>query len=222
MVFQSRGTFGNLDTLRDSQLLAFEDNGQAIDSAVYDAARSSLIENTFLEYFSGKYTLNSYIHFAGGIVGNVNFNHITGSAVANPLRVDGPYNVFNVIGNDGYGNILGTVNYSGNSYFYNGAPLRQIIHNQGNAENLDLNFPFNSQASEYIPYQNGLAAFWSPSTDGLTYNSYGQKVTAVNNEFRLDLMGRENFLDFSSQYQRSVTGTFNVYIWAYQANAGAV
>lgn len=224
--FVSHGTFGNLDTLSQCQLLAFQDHGQTIDSAVYDAARESSIANNFIEYFPASYTLTQFIHLAGGFSANVSNNAITGVPGGFPLTVDGPYNSVTVIGNQSNGTVQNGVTYNNGNYFFSSSgigPVRQEIVHYGNSNNMDLGFPFNSHLASETPLPTNLVNVFTGNVQGLDAGGYGLSEKPQIGWFTFpNVTGSTNYLQFNSDEQGPPSkGLFDVFVIAYQSNASS-
>jgi hypothetical protein len=213
----AHNTFGNNDTVEKCELLIPANLGQAFDSIIYDAARSSTISNVFFE--GGAPSGGSFaseIHLVNGFIAGIHDNQITASP-SNWLLVDGNYQNISAINNGTLGVAIPSAkfNVGAGNYFYSSAAAQDIIH-YGNSGGAEGGFPFNSKTSNDQWLFPKIEASWTPSLEGLQYSALGTTVKPVNNAFPFSATGPTNYLDFRRATGVLLTGTFDISVHAWQ------
>jgi hypothetical protein len=212
----SRGTFGNNNQVSNMQLLGPINLGQAVDSIIYDAARSSSLENNFLESLNGT-PITSSVHLFNGFTAGIYNNAVTVSAIP-WLTVDGVYNNITAYGNGGYGASIGAAIFHAGKYFYN-KDVQSVLSHFGNGQNGDGGWPFNTvfPTDQILPPRT--EGIWSPNYQGLSSNGYGLQEFPIRSAFTLPVVGAGNFLEFNINKVPSPRGVFDLQIHAWQ-NSG--
>jgi hypothetical protein len=216
--FVARNTFGNNDTLEDVELLALAQFGQAVDSMVYNAARSSTISKVFFEASApAGGSLAAQIHLSNGFIAGIHDNQITANAT-NWLIVDGNYQNITAINNGTLGVALPPAKFNAGAglYFYSSAASQALVH-YGNSGGADGGWPFNTvrQTEQWLFPKVELS--WTPSYDGLQYSAMGTTIRPVGNVFPMNLTGATNYLDFRRATAYLITGTFDISVHAWQS-----
>jgi hypothetical protein len=215
VILNRQGTFGQVNSVQNIQLLSPAGLSQTVDSLIYDNARSSIIQNVFTEDVTTN-TLNCQIHLVSGFTAGVYGNALTAPA-KNWLCVDAPYNNITAYGNGSYGVGISEAKFSaGNSLYSDGVP--QVLSHFGNGVNGDSGWPFNSQMGLDQAFPPKVEAIWSPDYNGLTPNGWGLREVPVNSTYTLPTIGSNNFLQWTYNHLPAPTGTFDLSIHAWQTS----
>jgi hypothetical protein len=210
-----QGTFGNNNQVTGMQILGFVNFGQAVDSLLYNSARSSTIINNFFEQSAGG-ALKSTIHLDGGFIAGIYNNSITSNATA-WLLVNGTYNNITAYGNGGYGVGINSAVFHEGKYNYSPS-VPSVLSHYGNGENGDNGWPFNSVWPTDQLLLSRTQGIWSPNYFGVTPNGYGLSEIPVNSTFTFPVTGSNNYLEFRINRTPSPVGIFDLQINAWQTS----
>ena len=213
VILNQQGSFGQINSVVNMQLLGPANFGQTVDSIIFDSARSSVLENNFLESLSGV-TVTSAIHLTGGFTAGI-YNNADTLAAVTWLKVDTKYNNITAYGNGGYGGVIGQAIFlAGNSLDTNS--VAQILSHWGNGVSADSGWPFNSQLGLDVTFAPKVEQLWAPAYGGLTAAGYGPSEIPVNSAYTFPTTGSSNFLAWTNNRLPAATGTFDLEIHAWQ------
>lgn len=215
--FERHGTFGQINSVHDVQILSPANFGQTVDSLVYDDARESTIRDNFFEQLGGV-TVSCYVHVGGGFNAGVYNNSWTGTTT-NSLCVDGTFNNLQSMNNGGAGGVISAAKFLAGNYYYGSGTLRSILTHSGNGVSGDEGWPFNSVNGLDTILPAGTEAIYTANTSGLGPLGYGASEIPVNAIFTLPITGSTHYLEGIINRIPSPTGTFDMKIQAAQTTS---